>query len=243
MLKIAYQKGLAQALEEAGMDKKAFLGALGTVGRGILGAGKGAWKGLSKITPGGGDTLGFGLFGGGMGALSAEPGSRLEGFGKGLGTGLIGGVGWHYGTRGATKLMGSLAKSKTLGSKTPGLAGRMQKVLGIGSKANTKAGPLSFRDIWRNQGKNTAETAKMYGAKSLVAVPTLGGAFALSGAAEDAAGKYIPALRHKDTGGYEDIPKYVSVARDVLRAPRMGLTPPGVSSGAFPGVSSGAQSW
>jgi len=241
MLKVAYQRGLERALEESGIAKEAFWGAAGSK---LLSAGKGLWKGLSKVTPGGGDTLGFGLFGGGLGALSAEPGSRLEGFGKGLGAGLIGGAGWHYGTKGAEKLIGGLAKSKMMGGRAKGLGDRMQKVMGIGTKENIKAGPLSFKDIWGLQGKNTPEAAKLFGAKSLVAVPTFGAAWGVSGAAEDAAHNYIPAL-HQDEGEskYQDVPKYMSMGRDILRAPRMGLTPPGSSRGAYSGTMPGARTW
>jgi hypothetical protein len=252
MLKIAYQQGLEKALDEAGMDKEALIGsmlgrgamALGKglfgasklVGKGALKGGKGLWRGASKVVPGGGDTLAFGAFGGGLGALTAEPGSRLQGFAKGLGAGLIGGAGWHYGGQAAKGALGSLAKSKMLGSKAPAFAGRMQKVLGVGSKANKAAGPMSFRGILGSQGTGGLESAKMLGTKAMVAVPTLGAAWGLSGAAEDAASKYIPALRHEGMGSYADVPRYMGVARDVLRAPRMGLTPPGSSTGTFPGA-------
>ena len=255
MLKIAYQRGLEQALEEAGIAKEAIAwGAIGSkalsLGKSLLETGKRvgqtgmrAYDTASKVVPGGGDTLMFGGFGGGLGALTAEPGSRLEGFGKGLAGGLIGGAGWHYGTKGATNVMGRLAKSKMLDRRTPGLAGRMKKVMGVGSDANVKAGPQSFRGIWGNQGIGTLETAKQLGAKSLVAIPTFGAAMGVSGAAEDAAGKYIPGMQHGDMGGYQDVPKYVCIAKDVLRAPKLGLTPPGSSMGAYSGTSSGASAW
>jgi hypothetical protein len=102
---------------------------------------------------------------------------------------------------------------------------------------------MGFRGILADQSKGALESAKMLGVKTMVGVPTLAALLGLSGAAEIAASKHIPWLRHEGTDSYQDVPKYVGVARDVLRAPRMGLTPPRSSQGAFSGTTSGAQRW
>jgi hypothetical protein len=245
MLKIAYQEGLEQALEEGGLEKEAFWGLLGrgalNLGKGLWGASKGLYSGASKILPGGKDTLAFGLFGGGLGALTAEPGSRGEGFLKGFGSGVIGGTGWHYGGKAAKGILGGLAKSKTMMKHAPGLGERMQQVMGVGTHAGQA--PMTFRGILGSQGMGMADKAKMLGTKTMVAVPTLGAAWGLSGVAEEQAGKHVPWLHQPEMGQFQDVPRYVGVARDVLRAPRLGLTPPGGSIGAFSGTTPGARTW
>lgn len=109
MLKIAYDRGVAMALEdEEAMTKEAFVGAaLGTLGRGIA-KGIGGALGSSKVTSnllrfGKGGTKGSllgGTFTGGMSAMGAEEGERGKAFAKGFLPGAVGfGPGWQLGSK------------------------------------------------------------------------------------------------------------------------------------------------
>lgn len=238
MLKMAYQQGLETALQEAGLEKEAFWGALA---RGVGKAGSGLWKGLSAVTPGGGGTLGFGLLGGGMGALSADPGERMSGFGKGLLGGLIGGAGWHYGEMAGKGLLRGLTNTKFMTKRAPKLTSNLKEVMGFGKFK--KQGPIGWGDLFSNEAIAAKRAPGLLGAKTLAAVPVMGGAFALSGAAEDAAHKHVPWLHQPETAGYRDVPRYMAVAHDVLKAPRLGMTPAGASLGASSGTMPGASTW
>lgn len=241
MLKEAYHRGVQEAFE-----KNAFVGSLlgrgaAALGRGLWGAGKLLGRGAARALPGGRETLMYGGISGGLGALTADPGERLEGLLKGFGTGLIGGAGWHYGTRGMGGLMKRLARSGTLARRTPGLAGSMQQAMGIGKFKG--AGPVGWGELLGAQRYAPGEAARLFGAKALVGVPTLAGAYGASMAAEQAAQKYVPQLQQPYMERYQGVPKYVGIARDVLRAPRLGLTPPGGFMGTSSGATSGARTW
>lgn len=53
------------------------------------------------------DMVGFGLFGGGINALMADPGDRMSAFGKGFAGGALGGAAW----RGASNVIGQAQRS------------------------------------------------------------------------------------------------------------------------------------
>lgn len=250
MLKIAYQYGYEMALEETGMTKEALLGRvllntakyLGKAGLGagkaLFHSGKSLYKGVGRLVPGGTGTLSYGLLGGGLNALTADPGHRLEAFGKGFGTGVLGGIGWHYGGKLTSGAFRRLAGSKFLLNKTPGLSKNLFKVVGEAGKPG-----ISFGEILSGQHISPAQAAKLFGLKALTSGAGLGAAFWANSATEEMAKEHIPFLRTELPDSYKNIPRYVNVARDVLRAPRIGLTPPGGSPGAFPGTVQGSQTW
>ena len=151
-------------------------------------------KGLSKIDPRLGKGFssamrgtarqahGFGLFGGGLGALMAEEGERTSGFLKGYGAGALGGLGWGAGRNiarsGVTKLlkktMSPTGFSKVMKNIAPS-SGKFKykgKDLGLGGGAKA----------WGQRvGMGTAGTLGALGGASLLeGSDSLGGSDAMS---------------------------------------------------------------
>lgn len=117
--------GAQQALADLGLEKEAFFGAIGTAARflakpltglasrfgGMLtrgveaaGASPGTMRFMKQVGTGAARDAGlFGLLGGGIGAATAEPGQRGEGFLRGAAGGMLGGAAWRMGSNLATQ--------------------------------------------------------------------------------------------------------------------------------------------
>jgi len=101
----AYDIGTESALEKLGFTKEAFGGRiLGGIGKGLvgelsrLGTPKVVTNTLLRVGKGSGrEAFGFGLFGGGTNAAFAEPGERLDAFGRGFAGGMTSGGLWRGG--------------------------------------------------------------------------------------------------------------------------------------------------
>lgn len=179
--------------------------------------------------------LGFGTFGGTLGAATAEEGDRLGAFGRGFGLGTIGGAGWHWGQKGSQALLRGIART----GKGGGIRGALRRVT-----TAPKGGQADLRGLGKiySSGVGPRETAKFLGARSLHGVGGLGAGFAGAGFLEGKAEKHIPALRHPTPHGTRRMLQLPLAAAQMARG-RLGLTPgrtTGFSSGTYPGTSSGA---
>lgn len=220
---VAYLRGLEKAAEEAGLDKEAFFGTLGRVGKGIgslLGFGGEAGSIGSKLySPfrilGGvgrsptsqafqrsmaSQTGGFGMLGGLMGAAGAEEGDRLSGFAKGFGLGAIGGAGFGYGGAAFQKAMGGLAKRRLAAAAKAGKAPGS-----FWTSVQQRTAPTKFIDgkmvkpeaLPHAAGAFRGGMAGRLGAGALVGgfgVGTMGAGLLGSTALEHYGSKYIPGL-------------------------------------------------
>ena len=117
--------GAQRALTDLGLEKEALLGALVSAGRFLAkpltglagrigsmftrgvasaGASPGAMGLMKQVGSGAARDAGmFGLIGGGLGAATAEPGQRGEGFLRGAAGGMLGGAAWRMGSNLATQ--------------------------------------------------------------------------------------------------------------------------------------------
>jgi len=179
--------------------------------------------------------LGFGTFGGALGALGAEEGDRLGGFARGFGLGTLGGLGWHGGQRGSQAIMKGIAN--TGGKNVGGFRKALRSVTSAPGKG--KQDLQGFGKIW-DSGLGPAETAKLLGTRGLYGAGGFGVGMLGSTAVEEQAEKYIPALKHPlSTGVRQTIKAPFAIAQTISRG-RYGLTP-GASPGSSSGTYSGAQ--
>lgn len=176
---------------------------------------------------GGTEAFGFGMLGGGAGALTADEGERLKGFGKGFGLGAIGGAGWNVGNR----AFGSVAK-RVGNASGKGFRGA------LGTVADPKKGLNEFGKIW-NSGLSTGRKAGLLGTKALVSGGGLAAGMGMNVAAEEQAQKYIPSLRSEVPKHIRNAAKIPAAMSSVVRRSPLGLTP-GASSGATSGTTPGA---
>lgn len=119
--------GSNNALHDLGLEKNAFIG--GLISKPLAALGRGITRKVFESgTPGVGkfmlrtgrgvarEATGMGLVGGGIGALTAEPGERISGALKGFGMGALGGASWRAGGNlarmGLKKTIGPQAYSK-----------------------------------------------------------------------------------------------------------------------------------
>lgn len=239
--------GKAAPAASAAAKKPGILGHAGSLfgfgGEGTLG--HTLSKPLSRIpgmgTTGGHQALGFGTFGGTLGALTAEEGDRLSAFGKGFGLGTIGGVGWRWGQKGGESLMRGFAGT----GKGKGFRGALRRVTSkpTADSLTGKMGP-DLQGLGKIYGSKLGplESAKLMGARGVFGVGGLGAGIAASGYIEGKAEKHIPALRHSVSLGTRQALKAPFAAIQMGRR-RLGLTPgrtTGSSSGTYSGTSSGA---
>lgn len=115
------------------------------------------------------DMVNFGLFGGGIGAATADEGKRMEGFGKGLLGGAISGVGWT----GTQNLLskGVMRGLSRYGGQKGMAAGKFLGQYGVNPKASIFG---KGRAGWTG-----TDRLKTLGGKAMMtAVPTVGAYFA-----------------------------------------------------------------
>ncbi len=233
-------KGGAQAAAK----KPGVLGHLGSLfgfgGKGTLGQTLSAPLRPILGREGAHQALGFGTFGGAVGAATAEEGDRMGAFGRGFGLGTIGGAGWHWGQKGTQALMRGVAGT----GKGGGLRGALSRVTTAPAKGATGAAAQDLTGLGKiySSGLGPKETAKLMGARSLYGVGGLGAGMAASGFLEGKAEEHIPALRQSMALGTRQWMKAPFAAAQMSRR-RLGLTPgrtTGYSPGSYSGTSSGA---
>lgn len=180
--------------------------------------------------------LGFGTFGGAIGAGTAEEGQRMKGFAKGFGLGTLGGAGWQYGQKGSQAIMKGIAG--TGGKNVGGIRGALRRVTSA-----PKAGKPDLSSLSKiyNSGLGPGQTAKLMGARGAFGVGGFGTGMLGSTFVEGQAEKRIPALRQTTPSGVRGALKVPFAAAQTLSRGRLGLTP-GAASGATSGATSGAYS-
>ena len=155
MLKLAYELGIQKALEEEGITKEAFWGALGGAAtKGIAGLGNLASRGAGALgqVPGGSKmlemaaknplaakTLGGGAVGGVTGGLFGDEGGMARGALMGAGMG----AGAHLGAK-AMLGKGGGAAQKYLPGLAPEAAGAGARAAGAGAAGAAGAGALGY---------------------------------------------------------------------------------------------------
>lgn len=178
--------GAAQAITDLGLEKTAFIGGLlarpvawlgGKIlgGAARLGASPRTLQTLQTIGKGvPREAAGFGLLGGGIGALTAEEGHRGEGFARGLAGGMLGGVGWGLG-----KNLASMGLQRGLGQAGYGAlqraAGPVQNVRSLNPFSRKRVD----RTLWFGGfGQGAGQGMRQFGANLALKGVPLAGAFA-----------------------------------------------------------------
>lgn len=232
---VAASKAAPAATKSPGILKN--LGSLlGFGGKGTIGyrmAKPISWlPGMSR--EGAHQALGFGMFGGGIGAVSAEEGDRLSGFAKGFGLGTLGGTGWHYGQKGSQAMLRGLANT---GGKDVGGWRKAMRTVTTAPKKGTE----DLRGLGKimQSSKGPLESAKLLGARGLYGGTGLGVGLLASGAVEENAKEHLPFLQSQTPTPMQRATRapYRSVRNTAQN--HFGLTPgavPGMSSGTTPGA-------